>query len=189
MSSYECARAARSIAIAMLAATSVGCMQRVSGLSLQSLSRYGWCAEGPLRLDSQDLGPLLHRRCISAPFVPVALYCDPSKGLGGTLAIRSLTDHQLRVEVRVLRLAQPGARTSMDFAPSPRLQGAFEIQPRDAELFESILPIEDIPMSARLVIEGSYEVSNGDHGSFNCDVELKKIDDPWSWYNPLVSSD
>jgi len=188
-----------------------GCMQRIQGYRLQQ-PRIGWCAvEGGVQFDSPAPRGVLTQHCVSAPLLPVALYCAPSRGMYSSLIdVRSTAGKQLSVTIERYELLQDATtvsaslRSAKHFEPSKGgatadeglgpgsqvdLPVHIELNPQSAALLDFHFAANGSPAAGEVALRGFIETAEGERRSFECRARVAPRKDGWQWANPFVIAD
>ena len=191
-------------ATALACCVAAGCFHRIVGYRLQG-PRVGWCnAADLLVLDSQDLAGVLVQRCVSPPFLPVAIFCEPWSGMASSIGFRNVSNEGLVVHIDRFELVRAdragplaaeyqtteysshaGAQT-----PSASRRGMkIEFGPAGAVLMALRFPTQDVAAGSRLAVAGLVETGSGRQERFQCNGVLVPRSGEWKWLNPFVTED
>jgi hypothetical protein len=167
-----------------------GCMQRTTGYALHGQLRIGWCSvDQILRIDSQSLGRILSQRCVSAPLLPIAVHCDPSRGLASTVALQSLADEQLKVGIDGYELIADGAQVQARLESNSQGVPPISLPPRGAQMLVFNFANGTDARSGEIVLRGSVETIGGARQAFECRAHVTRSNGAWEWNNPFVAVD
>jgi len=189
--------------IVLVCCSLLGCLRRVVGYRLPGV-RVGWCkAANRLVLDSQDLAGVLVQRCVSAPLVPLPIYCEPWCSMASSVGMGNVGSEQLLVRIERFDLVRGNTSLSAKFQdiewlnryasvtkPAESFSGMeIELGPGGAMLINVTFDTDHVTSGAQLVVVGTIHGGSGLQERFECEANLVPRSGKWEWLNPLVTVD